>query len=156
MVRFTSTVDVAADVERVWERITDWPTHGRFVPLTSVRITSEQSRGVGTTFVATSALGPIGFDDPMEVLEWSPPSAGGPGHCLVRKHGRLLIGWAAVDVAPLPSGRSRLSWTEELRVTPARLTRPFDRLIAAGSKFGFNRVLRSMARELEGEVRSGG
>jgi len=40
MARFTASIDVDAPVERVWERITDWPAHGRWIPLTSVRVTS--------------------------------------------------------------------------------------------------------------------
>ncbi len=154
MVRFTSTVDVAAGVDRVWSRITDWPVHGRWIPLTTVRVTSARPDGVGATFVGTSGLGPIGFDDPMEVVEWSPPAGGRPGHCRVEKHGRLLLGWAEVDVESLTADTSRVSWTEQVQVAPVRLTRPFDRLITAGAKFGFDRALRTMARELEGEVQA--
>jgi hypothetical protein len=177
MVRFTSTVDVAAGVDRVWQRITDWPAHARWIPLTAVRVTSDRPDGVGARFVGTSALGPLGFDDPMEIVEWTPPADGRPGYCRVRKHGRVLLGWADLTVQRLPDahdarddgtgagddageagadGHTRVSWTEEVQVVPVLLTRPFDRLITAGAKIGFDRTLRLMARELEAEVRAGG
>ena len=63
MARFTAVVDVAASVEQVWQRITDWPEHGRWIPLTTVRVTSARPDGLGSTFVGRSGLGPIGFDD---------------------------------------------------------------------------------------------
>jgi hypothetical protein len=159
MVRFTSTIDVAAGVEQVWQRITDWPAHSRWVPFTKVTVTSDRPDGVGATFLAASAIGPIGFDDPMEIVEWTAPTSGRsgrPGHCRVQKHGRLLHGWAELTVASLSDGVSRVSWLEEVQVSPVRLTRPFDPLIAAGAKAGFDRTLRAMARELEAEVHSGG
>lgn len=168
MARFTAVVQVAAPVEQVWQRITDWPQHGRWIPLTTVRVTSDRPDGVGATFVGRSALGPIGFDDPMEVVEWSPPIDGGSGHCRVHKYGRVVLGWAAFEVRAATSDggsvavhgpnrpASTLSWTEEVQLAPVWLTRPADRLIAAAGRAAFERALRAMARELEGEVRSGG
>jgi hypothetical protein len=172
MARFTSSVDVAAPVDQVWRRITDWPVHGRWIPLTTVRITSAGANAVGSTFVGRTGLGPIGFDDPMEIVAWSPPVAAGPGYCRVRKNGRVVLGWADFEVRAKnrPDGGgssdgdselagdagSTVRWTEEVEIAPVRLTRPARRLIAAVGKAGFDRALRTMARELEGEVRSGG
>src|SRR4051794_14903191 len=101
-VRFTSTVDVAAPVERVWERITDWPVHGRWIPLTTVRVTSDRPDGLGASFVGHTGLGPLGFDDPMVILEWSVPDGDRPGHCRLEKQGPLLLGTAEVGVARRP------------------------------------------------------
>jgi hypothetical protein len=167
MARFTAVVQVAAPVDQVWQRITDWPRHGNWIPLTTVRVTSDRPDGVGATFVGRSALGPLGFDDPMEVVEWSPPIGDGPGQCRVRKYGRVVLGWAVFEVRaatgddgePVSGSNtavSTVSWTEEVHLTPVWLTRPADRLIAAAGRAGFERALRTMARELEGEVRSGG
>jgi hypothetical protein len=155
MARFTSSIDVAAPVERVWSRITDWPGHGRWIPLTVVRVTSERADGVGATFVGHTGLGPLGFDDPMEIVEWTPPVPGRPGYCRVEKRGRVVLGWASFAVDARPSG-SHVTWTEDVQVAPVRLTRPAGRLIAAAGRIGFDRALRAMAAEIEGEVRSGG
>jgi uncharacterized protein YndB with AHSA1/START domain len=156
MARFTASIDVAAPVERVWARITDWPAHGRWIPLTTVRVTSARPDGLGAGFVGRSGLGPLGFDDPMEVVEWTPPVDGAPGYVRVQKRGRVVLGWAGFEVAPGPAGGSRVRWTEDVQVAPVRLTRPFGRLIEVGGRFGFDRALKAMAAEIEGEVRSDG
>jgi len=153
MARFAASIDVAAPVERVWERMTDWPAHARWIPLTSVRVTSARSDGVGATFVAHSGVGMIGFDDPMEVVEWSPPADGLPGYVRVQKHGRVILGWAGFEVAAGPGHGSRVRWTEDVQVAPVLLTRPVGWLIEVGGRFGFDRVLKAMAAEIEGEVR---
>jgi uncharacterized protein YndB with AHSA1/START domain len=156
MARFTASIDVAAPVQRVWDRITDWPAHGRWIALTTVRVTSDRPDGVGATFVGRSGIGRIGFDDPMEIVEWTPPSAGRPGTVQLRKHGRVVLGWAGVEVADGPGGGTRVRWTEDVQIAPTWLTRPADRLIEIGGRLAFDRTLRAMAAELEGEVRSGG
>lgn len=156
MARFTASIDVGAPVELVWRRMTDWPAHGRWIPLTTVRVTSDRPDGVGATFVARSAVGPIGFDDPMEIVEWTPPVGGRPGNVRVRKYGRVLFGWAGFEVAAGPSVGSRVRWIEDVQVAPVWLTRPVGRLIEIGGRFGFDRVLRAMAAEIEGEVASRG
>jgi uncharacterized protein YndB with AHSA1/START domain len=155
MARFTVSVDVAAPASQVWDRLTDWPVHGRWIPATTVRVTSSRPDGVGATFVGRSAVGPLGFDDPMEVLEWSPPDGLQPGHCRVRKLGRVLQGWAEFDVLARPGG-STVYWVEEVQVPPVWLTRPAGPLIAAVGRIGFVRALGKMATEVEGEVSSGG
>ena len=156
MARFTVAGDVAAPVERVWARIIDWPAHGRWVPLTTVRVTSARPDGVGAGFLARTGIGPLGFDDPMQVVEWVPPEAGGAGYVRVQKHGRLVLGWAGFEVAPGPNGGSRVEWTEDVEVAPVRLTRPFDRLITIGGRIGFQRAIRAMAQEIEQEIEQEG
>jgi carbon monoxide dehydrogenase subunit G len=156
MARFTSSVDVAAPVGQVWQRITDWPVHGRWIPFTTVQVTSPGANAVGSTFVGRTGLGPIGFDDPMEIVAWSPPVAAGPGYCRIQKHGRVVVGWADFEVQAAGDVGSTVRWTEEVEIAPVRLTRPARWLIAAVGKAGFDRALRTMARELEEEVRSGG
>ena len=42
---------------------------------------------VGATFVARTALGPLHFDDPMEVTQWRPPTDDEPGVCTIAKRG---------------------------------------------------------------------
>ena len=146
---------ISAPVERVWQKITDWPAHGRWVPLTTVRVTSARGDGVGATFVGRTGIGPVAFDDPMEIVEWTPPAAGAAGHCAVRKLGRVVLGRAWVDVTPREGG-STVDWTEEVHLAPVRLTRPLEPLIALGGRLGFDRVLRGLARELEAELAAEG
>lgn len=156
MARFTSTVDVRATTDQVWARMTDWPTHGRFIPLTSVRVTGDRPDGVGATFVGRTGIGPIGFDDPMEIVEWTPPAGGSPGRCAIRKLGRVVLGSASFEVRDRPGGGSTVSWTEDVQLAPVRLTRWLDGAIRVGGRIGFDRALRTMARQVEAEVRPGG
>jgi carbon monoxide dehydrogenase subunit G len=156
MTRFTVAVDVAAPIEAVWARITDWPVHGRWIPFTTVKVTSERPGGVGASFVGRSAIGPFGFDDPMTVTAWSPPLEGAGGHCEVLKTGRVLLGRAEFDVLPRADGATTVYWVEDVQLAPVAITRPLGPLIAAFGRIGFTRALAQMASELEREVPGGG
>lgn len=148
---FSTSVDVAVPVERLWERMTDWPAHGRWIPLTTVTVIS--GAGLGQRFVGHTALGPVGFDDPMEVVAWRPPEAGVPGFCGVHKYGRVVLGDAWFEVAEQESG-SRVTWTEEVELGPLRalrLSRVAAPLVRLGGRAAFTRSLHTMAHELESE-----
>lgn len=151
MATFEVVLDVPADVHRVWDAMVDWPAHGRWVPLTTVTVLTPSGAGVGARFVGRTGIGPLAFDDPMEVVEWRPPADGVPGRCRVVKQGRLVLGgaWFEVAAVPGPAGPgSRVTWVEEIEIAPARLTRPLGPLVAAAGKAGFTRALRVMAREV--------
>lgn len=147
MARFTVVVDVPAGPRRTWEVLTDWPAHGRWVPLTTVRVLTPGTAGVGQRFVGRTGLGPLGFDDPMEVVAWRPPDGGQPGSGHVVKHGRLVLGEAWFEVAALAAGTSRVTWTEDVEIVPVRLTRPFAPLVAFAGRVAFRAALRKMAAE---------
>ena len=149
MARFTATVDVGAPADRTWATMVDWPAHGRWVPLTRVSVLTPSGVGVGARFVGRSGIGPLGFDDPMQVVEWAAPSAGAPGRCAVVKQGRVVLGTASFEVADLPGGRSRVTWWEDIELAPVRLTRPFAALVSLAGRIAFTRTLRTMAREVE-------
>ena len=147
-------VDVAAPATAVWARLTDWPAHGRWVPLTTVRVLTDRPDGVGARFVGRTGAGPLGFDDPMEVVEWRPPEGWAGGRCAVVKQGRVVTGGAHFEVESKAGGGCRVTWTEEVELGPAAL-RPLTRvaapLISVGGKAAFTRMLRLMAREVEAE-----
>lgn len=153
MARFTGTVDVRASPQRVWQRLTDWPAHERWVPMTSITVLTENPGGVGARFVARSYAGlrQLGFDDTMEITEWQPPSGAEPGRCVLVKLGRVVLGSALLVVRELPSGLTRASWSEDVEIAPVRLTRRLAPLIGAGGRIAFGRALRKMAEELERE-----
>jgi hypothetical protein len=155
--RFEVVLDVQADVGTVWDLMVDWPAHGRWVPLTRVEVLTPSGAGVGARFVGRTGVGPLAFDDPMEVVEWRPPADGAAGRCAVVKQGRLVLGGAWFEVAPLPAPggpASRVTWVEEIEVVPVRLTRPFGPLLAALGRIGFTRALTVMAREAAGRAGS--
>jgi Polyketide cyclase / dehydrase and lipid transport len=146
--RFTAVVDSPAPPQRTWCALTDWPSHGRWVPLTDVRLLTPSGPGVGARFVGRTGVGRCGFDDPMEVVEWREPADGVPGRCRVVKQGRVVLGEASFEVAPGRSGGSTVAWTEDVEIVPVRWTRPLAPLVSALGRAAFTRSLRAMAKEL--------
>lgn len=143
MTEFSVQHDTSRSVEATWARVTDWPRHGRYVPLTTVTVTPGPN-GVGTVFTAHTGWGPAGFDDPMEVVEWQPPTSGSGGRCRLEKRGSLVHGWAELTVEPNGNG-ARATWREEIRV--GRLPRFTDPLTRLSSTLLFARVLRRLIEE---------
>jgi hypothetical protein len=140
---------VDADAPAAWQLVTDWPAQSRWIPLTTVFVDhwGPAGPGVGTRFTGRSRLGPVHFDDPMEVTEWQPPDGSTAGRCRVRKLGPWLTGWAEVEVRPAGDG-ALVRWTEQVRVrwVPGMADPAVG---AVGSAF-FARVLRRVAAELAG------
>lgn len=147
MATFAVTREVDAPAEAAWRLLTHWPAHTRWVPLTRVTVTGG-SGGVGTCFVGRTGLGRLGFDDPMEVVRWQPPTAEAPGRCTVRKRGRVVLGWVEIGVVPLGAGRARLVWTEDVEIAPAAWTAWASPLVMLAGRLAFANVLRQVAREL--------
>jgi hypothetical protein len=94
--------------------------------------------------VARSGVGPLGFDDPMEITVWRPPRDGSPGMCRLEKRGRVVLGWAELEVRPGPGGRTRVLWREEIRL---RFLPPlFDGVVRASARHVFGRALNHLLR----------
>ncbi|MDQ0797926.1 SRPBCC family protein [Streptomyces sp. B1I3] len=121
-----------------WRRVTDWERHAGTVPLTSVTVPTGPPTRTGTVFVARTGLGPLGFDDPMEVVRWLPPAAGRAGLCELEKRGSVVLGRASIDVRPTGSG-AHVIWVEEVRVR--LLPRWGDPLLRTAGRRAFGRVL---------------
>ncbi|WP_026123478.1 hypothetical protein [Nocardiopsis chromatogenes] len=132
---------VSLGPEEAWRRLTDWPRHGAHIPLTRVTVEPPGATGVGTLLSARTGIGPVGFDDTMEVVRWSPPSDGRPGMCRLEKRGALVTGWAEIVVGG-SGGRARVLWREEVRV--ARLPRVLDAPAAWGGRLLFGHVVRAL------------
>ncbi|MFG2838035.1 SRPBCC family protein [Streptomyces zaomyceticus] len=131
--------------EEVWRRLTDWPAHGRQVPLTRTRVLTPGPNRAGTRFTARTGIGRLSFDDPMEVVRWEPPAAGRAGTCRLEKSGRVVRGWALVEVTEMPGGGSRVLWTEELSVRG--LPKAFDPLLRRAGRFLFGRAVDGLLRQ---------
>jgi hypothetical protein len=133
--------DSALSASEAWVRLTDWRRHGDFIPLTDVLVSgtpdataSSPGSGVGAVFVARTSLGPLHFDDPMEVTYWRPP-ADGPGACRLVKTGRVVQGWAVLTVTPTSSGCS-VNWTEDAAVRYTGVLLGWPTKVAARFVFG--------------------
>ncbi len=109
-----------------WARVTNWPAHGQFVPLTTVTATTDG-------FLARTGISRLGFDDPMEIVAWQEPT-----FCRLEKRGRLVTGWAELTVEPDGEG-SRVTWREDIKVKG--VPRLFDGLTRRASARLFSRVI---------------
>jgi hypothetical protein len=127
-----------------WRRLTEWPRHGAVVPLTRVTVATPPPTAVGTVFVAHTGVGPLAFADPMEVTVWRPPGEDEPGLCRLEKRGRVVRGWAELEVRPGPGGRARVLWREEIGV---RFLPPlFDGILLASARRVFGRAATRLLR----------
>ncbi len=148
MARFTAHREVAAPAAAVWDLVTDWRRHGDWVPLTRMDVL-EDTGGVGTRFVGRSGVGRAAFDDLMEVTRWEPPTATRAGTASIEHRGRVVLGHAEVQVVPLPAGRCRLRWTEDVAILDRRLSRAVTLPLALGGRLSFGAVLKKVAAEAE-------
>jgi hypothetical protein len=130
---------VPLSLDEAWRRLTRWERHGDVVPLTRVSVATPPPTGEGTVVVARSGLGPVAFDDRMEITVWRPPAVGEPGLCRLEKRGRVVLGWAEIEVRPDPGGRTRVLWREELGVR--LLPGAADPLLGAAGRAVFGRAV---------------
>lgn len=135
-------------VDQAWLRLTDWERHADVVPLTRVTVRTAPPTREGTVFVARSGVGPLAFDDPMEVVTWRPPTRDtttAAAQCHLAKKGRFVTGWAEIEVHPHGDTGSRVVWREDLSVR--LLPRVFDRPLAQTARWMFGRAVDGLLRE---------
>lgn len=141
VVLFTLERLTPLSVDQAWLRLTDWERHADVVPLTRVTVRTPPPTREGTVFVARSGIGPLAFDDTMEVVTWRPPT----GHtvtaavCRLAKRGRFVTGWAEIEVRPYGDAGSRVLWREELSVR--LLPRALDRPLKSAARWTFGRAV---------------
>ncbi|MFV0132949.1 SRPBCC family protein [Streptomyces sp. HMX87] len=145
MVTFSLERTAPLPLEETWRRLTEWHRHGATVPLTRVSVTTPPPTGRGTVIVARTGLGPLAFDDPMEVTVWQPPQEDGPGLCRLEKRGRVIRGWAEFEVHPGPGGRTRVRWREEVDVRA--LPSLFDGVVRRSGRYAFGREVNHLLRQ---------
>ncbi|MDL5204546.1 SRPBCC family protein [Streptomyces sp. ALI-76-A] len=144
MVTFQLERTAPLSPDEAWRRLTEWPRHAATVPLTSVVVITPPPTDAGTVFVARTGAGPLSFDDRMEVTVWRPPTEDEPGFVRLEKRGRVVRGWAEIEVRPGPGGRARVVWREELRVR--LLPSLFDPLLGAAARSVFGRTVNQLLR----------
>ncbi|MFD9357315.1 SRPBCC family protein [Streptomyces sp. NPDC060031] len=125
-----------------WLRLTDWERHGAQVPLTRTIIETAGPTRVGTRFTARTGVGGLTFDDPMEVTVWQPPEGAAPGLVRLVKRGRVMTGWAEIEIRPAPAGGSEVHWREDIGVRG--LPRALDPVVAATGRRLFGRAVQRL------------
>ena len=103
MARLIVTQDVSAPQQHVWDVLTDWGVHDRWMLLTR----ASGDRAQGGRVEAFTGVGPVGFVDRMTITVWEPPRI-----AVVRHTGRVVRGSGSFEVKPLSANRSQVVWSE--------------------------------------------
>ena len=147
-----------ASPAQVWDVLTDFVGHERWIPMTTMRVDPGEPR-VGWGWAGVSGIGPLGFADAMVLTRWEPPSeavagagahaAGehGAGRFSMLKVGRVLDGWADVRVEPAPGGGASVTWTEDISLRPRPVRRLSQPLVARAARAMFASALDAMLDE---------
>ncbi|GAB2632761.1 hypothetical protein GCM10027168_74330 [Streptomyces capparidis] len=144
MALFRVERSTALPAATAWRRLTRWERHSAHVPLTSVTVRTPPPTRVGTRLLARTGRGAAAFDDPMEVVRWEPPDAGGAGRCLLAKRGRVVLGRVGVEVLPRGAG-CLVVWWGELRVRG--LPRALDAAVGRSARLMYGRLADGLLRE---------
>ena len=135
LIRFTRRSPLSP--QEAWRRLTRWERHADHVPLTRITVAAPPG-GPGVRVLARTGVGPLAFDDPMDVVRFDPPRDGGTGVCRLEKRGTVVTGWAEIRIGPLGTG-CEVEWREDLHVT--RLPASFDRVTAWCGRRLFGRTV---------------
>jgi carbon monoxide dehydrogenase subunit G len=132
--------EVGAPVQRVWDVLTDWEVHDRWMLLTR----AEGGHAVGAQLSARTALGPVGFTDTMVITLWDPPR-----RAVVRHTGRVVRGSGSFEVEPVGPGRARVVWSEWVDLPLGLLGRLGWPVVRPLLRAGVQLSLRRLARYVE-------
>jgi uncharacterized protein YndB with AHSA1/START domain len=147
MAHISVSIEIDAPPQRVWdvvepvERHVDWMHDA-----VAIRFTTDQTRGVGTTFLCDTKVGPIKLVDRMEITDWR------PGEAMGVRHTGVVTGTGVFTLTPIDLGRrTRFTWAEEL-IFPWFLGGPLGAWIGGKVVMGaiWRRNLRGLARIVEG------
>ena len=103
------TEEIEASPEVVWNAISDIQTHVNWMADASeIRITSEQTEGVGVTFDCDTKVGPLRTTDKMQITEWT------PNQTLTISHKGLVEGKCSFILEKNSDGKTLFVWEENL------------------------------------------
>jgi len=134
MARIRVETRIEAPVAAVWAHLRDIPSHVTWMAdAETIRMTSESTEGVGTTFDCDTRVARLRLTDRMEITEWVPE------HALGVRHVGLVTGTGRFTVSD-HAGLTDLVWEEDLRFpwwmagpAGAAIARPVLRRIWTGN-----------------------
>jgi uncharacterized protein YndB with AHSA1/START domain len=131
----------------VWDVLTDFAGHQRWIPMTTMRVDPGEPR-VGWGWAGVSGIGPLRFADAMVLTCWEPPTREqGGGRFSMLKVGRVLDGWADVRVEAAPGGGATVTWAEDIALRPRPVRRLSQPLVDRVARAMFGSALDAMLRE---------
>jgi uncharacterized protein YndB with AHSA1/START domain len=134
------SIDIPASAERVWqvvepvERHVDWMADAE-----SIEFLTDQRRGVGTSFLCRTKVGPIRLSDKMRITRWE------PGRAMGVEHVGLVTGSGVFTLEPLSATSTRFVWDETL-IFPWWLGGPLGAFV--GGKIVLRSIWRGNLRRL--------
>ncbi len=118
----TVSIDLDATPAQVWalvepvERHVDW-----MADAVSIRFETDQTRGVGTSFLCDTKVGPIRLTDRMEITEWVPADDAGTIGRMGVRHTGIVTGTGVFTIEPIDTCEPIATWRAD------RNTRRADR-----------------------------
>jgi uncharacterized protein YndB with AHSA1/START domain len=140
MAELVVTADVRAPVQAVWDLLTDWEQHDRWMLLTS----AAGGRAEGASITAFTGVGRLGITDRMTIVVWEPPR-----RCVVRHTGRVVRGSGAFEVKDLGAERSRVVWSEWIDLPLGVVGRLGWLVLRPLTRIGVAKSLHRLARLVE-------
>lgn len=108
-VRVSRVIDAPAS--EVWAFVADIGGHaGWQIDVRSIEFTSVRHRGVGTTYLCDTRLGPIRMGIPMTVTEWS------EGKAVAVSYEGSLSGGGRITVKRRRRNRTKVTWAARVRL----------------------------------------
>jgi carbon monoxide dehydrogenase subunit G len=143
MAAFTIRLDVPRPAPQVWAAVLDLRAHADIIPATTVipsLVAAELQPG--TQFLARTAVGPVGVDDPMRVDSITPATDTTAGTARISKEGKAARGDILLTVTPVDSGSCRVEWAQDLVVRG--VPRALDPLVAVTARAAYRLLLRRL------------
>ena len=104
------SVAINAPVEHCWTHLADLGAHVDWMAdAESIRFTSTETRGTGTTFECVTKVGPLKTVDKMTVVDWF------EGSCVAVQHTGLVVGTGRFELTQSGRDACNIVWTEDLR-----------------------------------------
>jgi uncharacterized protein YndB with AHSA1/START domain len=137
-IRVVRTLD--APPEAVWAELAHVERHVTWMhDAVRIRFLTDQRSGVGTRYECDTRVGPFTTTDVMEITEWE------PGRAMGVRHVGLVTGTGRFRLRRRRGGRTRFTWSEQLRF-PLRRGGPVAALVAAPVlRWMWRRNLRALA-----------
>jgi hypothetical protein len=146
-IRLEVSADVGAPVTAVWDVLVDWAGQSRWIPLTTVRVTTDRQGGLGVRAEALSGvwLGriPFGLLDRFIVTGWA-PAVSDTAELEILHLGPYFTGEGVFRLTG-HDGKTTVACTELFSVPGGRLIEWFARLTLPVLRAGFASSLRTLA-----------
>ena len=146
-IRLEVSAQAGAPVTAVWDVLVDWAGQSRWIPLTTVRVTTERQAGLGVRAEALSGLWlgriPFGLLDRFIVTAWS-PAVSDTAELEILHLGPYFTGEGVFRLTG-HDGKTTVACTEVFSVPGGWLVEWLARLTLPALRTGFARSLRTLA-----------